>query len=150
MRSVLNLGLLRGLVVALGVSTAVVAAPAVASASVDAVPTPNLSWTDCADGFQCSTASVPLDYDRPAGAKIDLALIKEPATDPAHKIGTLFVNFGGPGASGLQRLRERGKWPWLFSDQLRARFDVVSWDPRGIGNSTAVRCFGSLAEQESF
>ncbi len=138
---------MRGLVVALGVALAV---PAVASASVDSVPTPQLSWTDCQDGFRCATAKVPLDYDRPAGTKIDLALIKEPATDPARKIGTLFVNFGGPGASGLQRLRERGKWPWLFSAELRARFDVVSWDPRGIGASTAVRCFDTLAEQESF
>jgi pimeloyl-ACP methyl ester carboxylesterase len=143
----------RGVVVALGVSMAVSAGPAVASAapaSIDSVPTPQLSWTGCEDGFQCSTASVPLDYDRPYGAKIDLALIKLPAADPAHKIGTLFVNFGGPGASGLQRLRERGKWPWLFSDELRARFDLVSWDPRGIANSTAVRCFDSVAEQQSF
>jgi pimeloyl-ACP methyl ester carboxylesterase len=140
----------RGLVVALGVTMAVTAGPALASASADSVPAPRLSWTGCADGFQCATAPVPLDYDRPSGAKIDLALIKLPATDPARRIGTLFVNFGGPGASGLQRLRERGKWPWLFSDELRARFDVVSWDPRGIGNSTAVRCFGSLAEQEAF
>jgi pimeloyl-ACP methyl ester carboxylesterase len=91
-----------------------------------------------------------LDYDRPLGAKVGLAVIKLPATDQARRIGTLFVNFGGPGASGLQRLRERGKWPWLFSAELRARFDVVSWDPRGIANSTAVRCFDSVADQESF
>ncbi|MEV4317947.1 alpha/beta hydrolase [Actinocrispum sp. NPDC049592] len=93
---------------------------------------------------------MPLDYDRPAGKKISLALIKLPATDQAKRIGTLFVNFGGPGASGLQRLRERGKWSWLFSEQLRARFDVVSWDPRGIANSTAVRCFDSVEEQQAF
>jgi pimeloyl-ACP methyl ester carboxylesterase len=139
-------------VVALGLSMAVAAGPAAASASAsaDSVAAPRLSWAGCEDGFQCATAPVPLDYDRPSGPKIDLALIKLPATDPARRIGTLFVNFGGPGASGLQRLRERGKWPWLFSDELRARFDVVSWDPRGIGHSAAVRCFGSLAEQEAF
>ena len=62
---------MRGIVVALGVSMAVAAGPAVASASVDSVPTPKLSWTGCEDGFQCATASVPLDYDRPAGAKGD-------------------------------------------------------------------------------
>ncbi len=141
---------MRSVVVALGVSMAVAAGPATASASADTAATPQLSWSDCQDGFQCANASVPLDYDRPAGAKISLALIKLPAADPARRIGTLFVNFGGPGASGLQRLRERGKWPWLFSDELRARFDVVSWDPRGIANSTAVRCFDSLAEQQDF
>ena len=142
--------MLRGAVVALGVSAVVSAAPAEASVSVDSAATPQLSWVDCQDGFRCATASVPLDYDRPFGDKIDLALIKLPATDPAHRIGTLFVNFGGPGASGLQRLRQRAKWPWLFSDELRARFDLVSWDPRGIGNSTAVRCFDSLAEQQAY
>lgn len=150
MHRFLKHGFVRGVIVALGVSTALGAGPAAASASADTVPAPRLSWSGCEDGFQCATASVPLDYGRPSGAKIDLALIKLPAADPAHRIGTLFVNFGGPGASGLQRLRERGKWPWLFSDQVRARFDVVSWDPRGIGNSTAVRCFDTLAEQESF
>ncbi|WP_328450224.1 alpha/beta hydrolase [Amycolatopsis sp. NBC_00438] len=111
---------------------------------------PHLTWSDCQDGFQCSTAPVPLDYDQPTGAQIQLALIKLPATDPAKRIGTLFVNFGGPGASGLQRLRERGKWPWLFSPELRSRFDVVSWDPRGIANSTAVRCFDTEADQQAF
>ncbi|SDG65023.1 alpha/beta hydrolase fold [Lentzea fradiae] len=112
--------------------------------------TPALSWQDCQDGFECSTAQVPLDHDQPHGAKIDLALIRLPATDPAKRIGSLFVNFGGPGASGVDRLRARGKWEWLFSPELRARFDVVSWDQRGIGRSAAVRCFDSLEEQEEF
>ncbi|WP_439658887.1 alpha/beta hydrolase [Lentzea sp. HUAS TT2] len=111
---------------------------------------PALSWQDCQDGFQCSTAKVPLDYDQPSGTKIDLALIRLPATDPAKRIGSLFVNFGGPGASGVDRLRARGKWEWLFSSELRARFDVVSWDPRGIGRSATVRCFDSVEEQQSF
>jgi len=116
----------------------------------DLAPTPTLTWADCADGFQCATAGVPLDYNAPYGAKIDLALIKLPASDPAHRIGTLFVNFGGPGPSGVDRLRQRATWPWLFSDELRARFDLVSWDPRAVSHSTAVRCFGTAAEQEQF
>lgn len=112
--------------------------------------TPALSWQDCQDGFQCATARVPLDYDRPAGTKIDLALIRMPATDPGKRIGSLFVNFGGPGSSGVDRLRARGNWPWLFSPELRARFDVVSWDPRGIGRSATVRCFDSVEVQQKF
>ncbi|WP_018681590.1 alpha/beta hydrolase [Actinokineospora enzanensis] len=126
------------------------AAAALPAAAKPTAAVPHLTWADCQDGFQCATATVPLDYDRPLGARIDLAVIKLPATDPAHRIGTLFVNFGGPGGSGLQRLRERGRWPWLFSAELRARFDVVSWDPRGIANSAAVRCFDTLAEQQAF
>jgi len=139
----------RAVVAVLCAALALPAAPAVAE-TVQEAATPRLSWTDCQDGFQCSTAEVPLDYDLPTGAKVALALIKLPAPDPAKRIGTLFVNFGGPGASGLQRLRERGKWPWLFSEELRSRFDVVSWDPRGIGNSTAVRCFDTLADQQAY
>ncbi|MFC5108528.1 alpha/beta fold hydrolase [Kibdelosporangium philippinense] len=117
---------------------------------VSAAQEASLTWSDCGDGFECSSVSVPVDYDNPSGSRIDLAVIKLPAGDSAKRIGTLFVNFGGPGASGLQRLRERAKWPWLFSDELRSRFDIVSWDPRGIANSAAVRCFDTLAEQQEF
>jgi pimeloyl-ACP methyl ester carboxylesterase len=135
----------------LGLLPATAAAGADGSdALADRAPTPVLTWSDCADGFQCATAGVPLDYANPYGSKIDLALIKLPASDPAHRIGTLFVNFGGPGPSGVDRLRLRAKWPWLFSDELRSRFDLVSWDPRAVSHSTAVRCFSTSAEQEQY
>ena len=98
----------------------------------EAADTPTLSWADCGDGFLCATAVVPLNYNRPSDEQIDLAVIKLPATDPGRRIGTLFVNFGGPGQSGVNRLRDRARWPWLFSDELRSRFDLVSWDPRGV------------------
>ena len=119
-------------------------------ALADHASTPALTWADCSGGFQCATAGVPLDYNSPYGRKIDLALIKLPASDPAHRIGTLFVNFGGPGPSGVDRLRLRATWPWLFSDELRARFDLVAWDSRSVSHSTAVRCFGTDAEQQQF
>ncbi|MFI9383084.1 alpha/beta hydrolase [Kutzneria sp. NPDC052558] len=140
---------------ALGLALGVLPATAAAGADgsdvlADLAPTPSLTWADCADGFQCSTAKVPLDYNAPYGTKIDLAVIKLPASDPAHRIGTLFVNFGGPGPSGVDRLRLRATWPWLFSDELRARFDLVSWDPRAVSHSTAVRCFATAAEQEQY
>jgi pimeloyl-ACP methyl ester carboxylesterase len=131
--------------------TAAVAAPAYpADALADAAPAPALCWSDCQDGFRCATAKVPLDYHAPHGRTIDLAMIKLPASDPAHRIGTLFVNFGGPGPSGVSRLRDRALWPWLFSDELRSRFDLVSWDPRAVGSSTAVRCFDTSAEQQAY
>ena len=102
------------------VTAALLIGLAPAALAAEEAQTPVLSWQDCQDGFQCSTAKVPLDYDQPYGTKIDLALIRLPATDPAKKIGSLFVNFGGPGASGVERLRGRGKWEWLFSPELRA------------------------------
>lgn len=113
-------------------------------------PTPELRWADCAEEFQCASARVPLDYRRPAEEQIELAVIKLPATDPGQRIGTLFVNFGGPGPSGVDRLRERARWPWLFSEELRARFDLVSWDPRGVGRSAPVNCFADPDEQAAF
>ncbi|MEU7481851.1 alpha/beta hydrolase [Lentzea sp. NPDC042327] len=125
-------------------------APAATAQAGSGAQTPALSWQDCQDGFQCATAEVPLDHDQPRGTKIDLALIRLPATDPGKRIGSLFVNFGGPGSSGVDRLRARARWEWLFSSELRSRFDVVSWDPRGIGRSATVRCFDSVEDQQAF
>jgi pimeloyl-ACP methyl ester carboxylesterase len=107
------------------------------TAAAAAVPT--LDWTDCGDGFQCATARVPLDYDHPHGAKISLALIRLPAGDPARRIGSIFFNPGGPGGSGVDAIRAAG--PILYSDEVRARFDLVGFDPRGIIRSTPLRCF---------
>ena len=58
----------------------------------EAAATPTLNWADCQGGFVCATAQVPLDYHRPRGDQIDLALIKLSAADPGTRIGTLFVN----------------------------------------------------------
>ena len=116
----------------------------------EAAETPELRWADCGDGFSCATAQVPLDYNRIHAEQIGLAVIKLPASDPSRRIGTLFVNFGGPGQSGVDRLRARARWPWLFSEELRARFDLVSWDQRGVARSAAVRCFPDDVEQWQF
>jgi len=80
---------------------------------------------------------VPLDYDHPRGATISLALIRLPAGDPARKIGSIFLNPGGPGGSGVDFVRAAG--PILYSDEVRARFDLVGFDPRGIIGSTPLR-----------
>jgi pimeloyl-ACP methyl ester carboxylesterase len=130
-----------GLVAALlGVPVAE-AAPAHSTASAGA-HVPRLDWSDCGDGFQCASARVPLDYDHPGGAKISLALIRHPATDPARRIGSLFLNPGGPGGSGVDFVRAAADI--LFSDEVRARFDLVGFDPRGIIRSTPLQCFDSL------
>jgi pimeloyl-ACP methyl ester carboxylesterase len=105
---------------------------------------PQLHWADCGDGFQCATALVPLDYDKPRGAQISLALIRLPAGDPIHKLGSVFLNPGGPGVSGVDFVRASGRL--LFTDQVRARFDLVGFDPRGIMHSTPLRCFATLQQ----
>lgn len=120
-------------------ATAVGPAPTSAAAAV-----PVLAWQPCADpsqnGFDCATAEVPLNYQNPEGSTIELALVRHSATDPARRIGSLFFNPGGPGGSGTESLPA---WLELFPATLRARFDLISWDPRGIGESTSVQCFAT-------
>ncbi|MFJ2835063.1 alpha/beta hydrolase [Nocardia sp. NPDC087230] len=145
----------RVLAVLLGLGALTIPAPARAADPyvdplAEAAGTPDLRWSDCEDGFSCAWAQVPLDYRSPQGEQIDLAVIKLPATDPDRRIGTLFVNFGGPGPSGVDRLRERARWPWLFSEELRARFDLVSWDPRSVARSAPTSCFPSSDEQQAY
>ena len=89
-------------------------------------------------GFQCATATVPLDWQDPSGSTISLAVVKHPAGNAAQKIGTLMFNPGGPGGTGTS---EFPQWIDGFPQELRDRFDIVSWDPRGVGESTAVQCY---------
>ncbi|MFF3290817.1 alpha/beta hydrolase [Streptomyces sp. NPDC003023] len=86
--------------------------------------------------WECSFIDVPLDYGKPDGETIELALIRAPARDTKNRIGSLVFNFGGPGASGVHTL------PSLASDYdgLRERYDLVSFDPRGVGRSVPVEC----------
>jgi pimeloyl-ACP methyl ester carboxylesterase len=95
-----------------------------------------LQWRPCG-GFQCATLRVPLDYAHPNGRTIGLAVIREPASDPRERIGALVMNPGGPGASGVQFLRQAAG---AFPAVIRARFDLVSFDPRGVGASAPVHC----------
>jgi pimeloyl-ACP methyl ester carboxylesterase len=133
------------------------AAPAVSAASasgdrtnaaerrrVDSVATPKLRWYSCYGWGQCTTAKVPLDYDRPHGKQVTLALLRVKARDQKHKIGSLFVNPGGPGGSGVSMALAA---PYFLSDALLDRFDVVGMDPRGIGFSDQVNCFGDTGRQ---
>lgn len=97
---------------------------------------PELDWERCSIGIgpgECATLAVPLDWDDPEGDTVDLALARIPAE--GDRIGSLLSNPGGPGASGIEFL-EYG----VFSAELSERFDIVSWDPRGVGDSTAVTC----------
>ena len=119
------------------------ATPAQAAAPALAVPV--LHWTPCGAPFECATARVPLDYVQPRGATIGIALIRLPATDRAHRIGSLFVNPGGPGGSGVDFVRAAATAFW--SPEVRARFDIVGFDPRGVARSAPIDCFKSNAQE---
>jgi pimeloyl-ACP methyl ester carboxylesterase len=108
---------------------------------------PKLRWRDCGNGQQCTTAQVPLDYDRPYGRQITLSLRRLPATDGGNRIGSYFFNTGGPGQSPVTALRAAPTL--LASAALRARFDIVAMDPRGVGESTPVRCFDTSEQSEA-
>jgi pimeloyl-ACP methyl ester carboxylesterase len=87
---------------------------------------------------------VPLDYDEPNGAQVELALLKVPARDPQEKVGSLFVNPGGPGASARSFALE---FPSFFGSEVLDHFDIIGMDPRGVGGSEQVRCFDTFEER---
>ncbi len=113
---------------------------------VDSVPTPKLGWYSCYGWAQCATAEVPLDYDRPRGTQVTIALLRVPARDQRNRIGSLFVNPGGPGGSATAMALAA---PYFLSNALLNRFDVVGMDPRGIGFSDQVNCFGTAGRQNT-
>lgn len=100
-----------------------------------------VDWSDCGD-FQCATVKAPTDWADAASAPISLALSRSQGT--AKKIlGSLLVNPGGPGGSGIDLLT--GGWLDTVGKDLRASYDIVSWDPRGVGASSAVKCLDAAA-----
>jgi pimeloyl-ACP methyl ester carboxylesterase len=93
-----------------------------------------LNWESCGHGFSCSTMLVPLDYANPDGTAITLLVAKRPATG-TKRLGSLFINPGGPGGSGVG-------YVGYFNAAGLENYDIVGWDPRGVGHSTPVICFG--------
>ncbi|MEZ3162241.1 alpha/beta hydrolase [Microbacterium sp. BWT-B31] len=101
----------------------------------------SLTWDSCGDEFECATVVAPLDWQNPGDRDIDLAIIRHRATGQSQ--GALFINPGGPGASGVDFVRD--SITYATSERLRAAYDIVGFDPRGVQASTAVQCFDAPA-----
>jgi pimeloyl-ACP methyl ester carboxylesterase len=106
-----------------------------------------LQWRSCGDGYQCSKLTVPVDYRSPAGETVDLAVARLPARDPKHRIGSLVVNYGGPGDPGTRTLKLAGT---SVPAAIRDRFDLVSFDPRGTGASKPIDCVDDATADRLF
>jgi pimeloyl-ACP methyl ester carboxylesterase len=96
-----------------------------------------LSWEACRDAALCSTLTVPLDYRRPGGDTIGIAVLKVPAAEPDQRVGSLVVNPGGPGAPGTDYAANAQA---VFRSPILDAYDVVGFDPRGTGASDPVDC----------
>lgn len=115
-----------------------VSAQTTPTAAQETAPVPTLDWSDCQGGFECANAAVPLDYREPQGRTITLAVIRKKATDETKRKGTLFLQPGGPGNSGVDFVRNN------YADlpaTLRDSFDVFGYDVRGVGRSSPVQCW---------
>ncbi len=113
---------------------------------VDAVRTPTLRWYRCYSNAECATVRVPLDYDAAHGAATEIAVLRLRARNQKARIGSLFVNPGGPGGLGTELAYAA---PYFLGDAVLDRFDVVGFDPRGIGYSANVKCFRSARAQSA-
>jgi pimeloyl-ACP methyl ester carboxylesterase len=120
---------------ALGAATLAVGALAPAAAASPA----GIVWEDsCQAGYQCGHLDVPLSYEDPSAGTVSVAVGRLPATDQAHKLGTIFYNPGGPGSSG--------RFAPALTPELHRRFDIVGVDPRGVGASAKIHCFTDPAQ----
>ncbi|WP_245633529.1 alpha/beta hydrolase [Amycolatopsis jejuensis] len=135
------------------------AAPAGAgeAQAADIAQTTPVKWAECskdqlkgvppeqATQYSCARYRVPIDHDDASLGTIDIALMKRAAKVPGQRIGSLFLNPGGPGGSGL-RMPIAGDR--LFRPQVLDRFDLVGFDPRGVGDSNPLRCFTTAEDAQ--
>ncbi len=118
--------------------------PAPNPTTSDAFYEQTLNWKNCGDGLQCAMAKAPVDWDSPADGAIELSLVKHLAT--GTKQGSMLLNPGGPGGSGGDFVYYSGDT--VAGASVVGAFDIVGWDPRGVGKSTPVTCYTNDADKD--
>ncbi|MBD5785363.1 alpha/beta fold hydrolase [Cellulosimicrobium terreum] len=103
-----------------------------------------LVWEDCGSGFECTTARAPLSWDDPDSGDVELSLKRQPAS--GDRLGSLLTNPGGPGASGVDFISSLAP---MVGEPVQGAYDLVGFDPRGVGESSAVECFDDARKDES-
>ncbi|NQU36954.1 MAG: alpha/beta fold hydrolase, partial [Actinobacteria bacterium] len=107
------------------------------SADVSSYYSQPVTWSKCNGAFQCASFTVPLDYADPQSKPITIEMLKVPATNPNKRRGAIVVNPGGPGGSGIDFARYAAG---VVSGAIMAEYDIVGFDPRGVGKSTPIEC----------
>jgi pimeloyl-ACP methyl ester carboxylesterase len=115
--------------------------------SLSQYQTQELKWRDCYGNYQCSSLLVPIDYADLSGGAFSLALLRYQALDQDRRIGSLVVNPGGPGSSGVDYAYSA---EYIVSPEILERFDIVGFDPRGVGESAAIKCLNDAETDASF
>lgn len=106
-----------------------------------------LTWQQCYDNFECSTLRVPIDYSNLKLGIFKLALLRYKATDQKHRIGSLVVNPGGPGASGKDYAYNAES---ILNPDILSNYDIVGFDPRGVGDSAPIHCLNDAETDASY
>jgi pimeloyl-ACP methyl ester carboxylesterase len=106
-----------------------------------------LSWSACHGHFQCATLKVPIDYSNKSLGQFDIAVVRYRDPNQHDRIGSLVVNPGGPGVSGVQFALDA---EYILNPDVLERYDIVGFDPRGIGDSTPISCLTAAEQDASF
>ena len=106
-----------------------------------------LSWSTCYDNFECAELAVPIDYERIKTGTFKISVLRYAAQDPKNRIGSLVINPGGPGASGVDYAYNA---EYIFDPDLTDRFDIVGFDPRGVARSVPITCFNDAETDANY
>jgi pimeloyl-ACP methyl ester carboxylesterase len=106
-----------------------------------------LSWSTCYENFECADLDVPIDYKKISTGTFKISVLRYAAQDPQKRIGSLVINPGGPGASGVDYAYNA---EYIFDPDLTDRFDIVGFDPRGVARSAPITCFNDAETDANY